>query len=64
MSSSHKTINFEGIFNAALAKYANQTGHNFSNASKIDGCNSAESILATVYSKNRQKINSDTAIQN
>ena len=49
MSSTPKTINFEGIFNAALAKYANQTGHDLGShplASKIDGCHSAESILA------------------
>src|SRR5712691_7140595 len=49
MSSTPKMINFEGVFNAALAKYANQTGHDLSNhplASKIDGCDSAESILA------------------
>ena len=42
-------INFEGIFNAALAKYANQTGLDLSNhplASKVYGCDSAESILA------------------
>jgi len=49
MSSTPKTINLEGIFNAALAKYTNQTGHDISNhplASTIDGCDSAESILA------------------
>ena len=49
MSSTPKATSFEGIFNAALAKYADQTGHNLSNhplASKIDGCDSAESILA------------------
>jgi hypothetical protein len=42
-------INFEGIFNAALAKYANQTGLDLSNhplTSKVYGCDSAESILA------------------
>src|SRR5216683_112628 len=39
----------ESIFSVALAKYANQTGHDLRNhsfASKIDGCNSAEPILA------------------
>ena len=49
MSSTSKAINFEGIFNAALAKYTNQTGHDLGNhplASKIDGYDSAESILA------------------
>jgi len=48
MSSTPKAINFEGIFNAALAKYANQMGHDLRNhllASKIDGCDSADSIL-------------------
>lgn len=49
MSSTPDTINFEAIFNAALAKYSNQTGHDLRNhplASTIDGCDSAESILA------------------
>jgi hypothetical protein len=40
---------FEAILNAALAKYTKQTGHDLHNhplASKIDRCDSAESILA------------------
>jgi|SRR6267142_2742793 len=42
------SLNFDTIFNDALAKYANQTGHDLRNhplASKIDACDSAEAIL-------------------
>jgi len=56
-STTSASSNFDAIFNAALAKYANQTGHGLRNhplASKIDACNSAESILA-VFREQAQK---------
>jgi len=67
MSSTPKSVNLEGIFKSALARDTNQTGHDLAHhllASKIDGFDPAESIVA--ISKNKQKhfTNSDTAISN
>jgi hypothetical protein len=52
MSSASNTVstssNFETLFNAALAKYTRQTGSDLRDhplASKIDSCDSPESIL-------------------
>ena len=52
MSSAANTIsapsNFEVIFNAALAKYANQMGHDLRNhplALKIDTCDSLDDVI-------------------
>ena len=52
MSSASNTtstsFNFEAIFNAALTEYTNRTGNDLRNhplASKIDSCDSPESIL-------------------
>jgi len=50
-------FNFDAIFNEAMAKYANQTGHDLRNhplASKIDACDSAESILAIFQEQAQQ----------
>jgi len=48
---SHSTMssNFEAIFNAAVARYTNQTGRDLYDhplASKVSACDSVESVLA------------------
>jgi hypothetical protein len=49
LGTSSGSSNFEAIFNAALAKYSEQTNMDLRNhplASKIEACDSAESVLA------------------